>query len=165
MQVRMSMASLGVVVATLAVAYPVAAQQKVDAKQVPAAAECTLALTPQALKVQADPFQVKAVLSQAIGQVGAATIQEENSGLEVAMASPGAAEAAATPVPGPTAKPSAQPAPAAPAAAPAAAAATQAVQLTLNTAAAKAGDWTIAVRGENGTCTGRIHVDAAGPKQ
>ncbi len=164
MQVRMSMASLGVVVATLAVAYPVAAQQKVEAKQVPAASECTLALTPQALKVQADPFQVKAVMSQAIGQVGAATIQEENSGLEVAMAA-GAAEAAATPAPGPTAKPSTQPAPAAPAAAPAAAAATQALQLTLNTAAAKPGDWTIAVRGENGTCTGRIHVDAAGPKQ
>lgn len=165
MQVRTSITSLSVVVAALAVTVPVAAQQKVESKE--AASACTLALTPQALKVQADPFQVKAVLSQAIGQIGAATIQEENSGLQVTMAPAEGAEAAQpqTPAPAaPSAKPSAQPAPAGPAAA-APAAASQAIQLTLNAATAKPGDWTIAVRGENGTCTGRIHVGAGEPKQ
>ncbi len=171
MQVRIAMTALGVAAAALAFVGPLSAQEKTQTKQMPAASECTVALTPAALKVQADPFQVKAVLSQAIGSVGAATI-EESSGVQIAIAAAGdaAQPQAAAPAPAPKGKSAGkQPAASGPTAqsAPAAASsdAAQAVQLMLNTASAKPGDWTVSLNGDKGTCTGKLHVDAGGPSQ
>ncbi len=178
MQVRSSVAGLGVMVAALALVTPAVAQQDGPSKQAAPSTACTLALTPQALKVQADPFQVKAVLSQALGSVGSASI-EESSGIDIAVSPASAGEAAAAPAPAASAQPkharkqpasgpsaSASPSNAA-AAQPAAAesAAGQELQLLLKTASAKPGDYTLTVSGEKGTCTGKLHVDAAGPSQ
>ena len=178
MKVRKAVTGLGVMGVALVVASPLLAQGQPQAKAMPAAA-CTVALTPEALKVQADPFQVKAVLSQAIGAVAAAKIQEENSGIDIALGAapaPGAAAPAQPPAAAPAgARPpaagpssAAQPAPVAAAAAapaPAADAASpgQALDLLFSTATARPGNWTLTLEGANGTCSGKVHVDAAGP--
>jgi len=163
MQARIRLAGLGAV-AALAFVSPATAQQT-PSKAMPAAeSACTVALTPQSLKVQADPFEVKGILSQAIGTVSSASIKEQDSGIEVAVtpASDAGEPQVSSPKPPAAAKPAdaAQAAPAAPAAE-----AWHALQLTLKTATAKPGDWTLAIEGANGMCTGKLHVDAGEPKK
>ena len=160
----------------LALAGPAAAQNAAPARA--QASACTVTFAPQAVAVQADPFQLAATPSQAIGAVSAASIQEKASGLQVALAPSTEVKPAATPsgassdaavATKPAAVPAQQPAPPAPAttaqAAPVAAPAAQALNLSLNTAAAKPGDWTVSLQGASGSCTGKIHVDAAAPRQ
>ena len=171
MQTRI--AGLGVVVAALAVVSPATAQTNTPSKAMPpAASACTVALTPQSLKVQADPFEVKGILSESIGAISGASIKEQDSGIEVAVAPAGDAAEPQVSTPAPKAPsgtkpgeaaPAAQPAPAASAAA--SEAAPPALQLTFKTAAARPGDWTVAVEGASGMCTGKLHVAAAEPKQ
>jgi len=164
MQAWMNMVGLGVVASALALAAPAAAQQGPPAawQRDPAAADayasaCTLTITPSVLRAGATPFRVTALPSQGIGVVGSAGLQPAGSGIDVWIAqTPTVARSAAgsrrgAPAPGPSAD--AQAAPPAP---------LEPFHLTLNTAAARPGDWTLAVSGEEGTCTGRMHVEGAG---
>lgn len=138
---------------------------------------CTATFAPQTLKTQKDPFQLRAALSQQIGEVSAVSVQEQGSGVQVALAQPGAANAAQAaaepateeatqpaPVQPPTASdasktPTAEAQPAAPAA-DAAASAAQVVWLNLDASVAKAGAYTVQIQGANGTCSGQITIGA-----
>ncbi|HET9983605.1 MAG TPA: hypothetical protein VFQ38_08455 [Longimicrobiales bacterium] len=145
------------------------AQEPTKATPTPADAQvCTVKLDPQAVQIQAEPVQLKASLSQAIGAGVVAAIQEEGSGVEVAVApAPDAAgktdvttpnPAGPAPKEPPVGKPSSsstgQPAPTM-------GAAGESVALTLNTQAAKAGEYTLSLKGETGACTGKFTVQGA----
>ncbi len=142
---------------------------------------CSATIAPQALKVQKDAFQLRAALTQSIGDVSAVSVQEEGSGVQVALApadqASGQAAASATE---PASKPAAAPAsdaaahaaaksnanpvaaqPAAPAAANADEHAPQVVWLSLNSSVAKPGDYTVQLQGANGTCTGKVSITGA----
>ncbi len=168
MQVRIESIRLGVAVAAalLAGASAVSAQQTEATPAAPAASACTLTLDPQSFKPQADPMQVKATLSQSIGDAMAAEIQEPNSGIDVSLVPAGNASAAAGPSAAPVKKgrgkqkaAGAQTAPAP--SADAGAASGQVVSLRLATSAAKAGDYTVALKGASGSCTGKITLEGA----
>ncbi|MBX6365444.1 MAG: hypothetical protein IRZ00_16360 [Gemmatimonadetes bacterium] len=125
---------------------------------------CKITLDPASAPVQAEPVQVKASLSQAIGAGVVAAIQEEGSGLEVALAGPDAAGKSAVTTPNPAGPAPKEPAVEKPASstalpAPTAGAAGESVALTLNTQAAKPGEYTLTLKGESGTCTGKLTVE------
>jgi hypothetical protein len=152
----------------LALVAPAAAQNAPAASS--QASACTLSLAPAAVAVQGDPFRLAATPSQPIGAVNAASIQEKASGLQIALAAatePAAAPSGASSDAASAQKPAAPAQQSAPATAQSGAAApvVQALNLSLNTSAARAGDWTVSLKGASGTCTGKIHVDAAAPKQ
>lgn len=174
MQARMESMRWAVVVAgaLLAGATAASAQETTPAPApapaaAPAASACTLTLDPQSLKPQADAFHVRATLSQSIGDAMAAEIQEPNSGIDVSLA-PAGAPAGAKPA-GPSAKKgkkgaaAAQAAPASGGADASAAAAGQVVDLRLATGAAKAGEYTVALKGATGSCMGKITLEGAAP--
>lgn len=168
MQVRiMSTRATVVAAAMLVCATAVSAQEPTPVPAAaPAANACSLTLDPQSLKPQADPFHVRATLSQSIGEAMTAEIQEANSGIDVSLM-PAAASANAK---GPSAKKGGKKGAAAAQAAPAgvgadasAAASIQVVDLRLATGAAKAGEYTVALKGATGSCTGRITLEGAAP--
>ena len=160
MQAWMNMVGLGVVASALALAAPAAAQQGPPAawQRDPAAADayasaCTLTITPSVLRAGATPFRVTALPSQGIGVVGSAGLQPAGSGIDVWIAqTPTTARSTrrGAAAPGPSADAQAAPPPP-----------LEPFHLTLNTAGARPGDWTLAVSGEEGTCTGTMHVDGA----
>ncbi len=165
MQVRIESIRLGVAVAAvmLAGASAVSAQENTQAPApaaAPAASTCTVTLDPQTFKPQADPMQVKATLSQSIGDAVAAEIQEPNSGIDVTLVP--AMNAAAQAGPSAQAPKKHGNKPAAAQAAPAAGAsavAGQVVSLRFATGTAKAGDYTLALKGATGSCTGKITLE------
>ncbi len=131
---------------------------------VPAASACTLTLDPQSLKPQADAFHVRATLSQSIGDAMSANIQEPNSGIDVSLMPAGASANAK----GPSAKKGkkgAAAAQAAPATGSADASMGQVVDLRLATGAAKAGDYTVDLKGATGSCSGKITLEGAAAGQ
>lgn len=153
-------------VAALLVSGSLAAQQPAAAAE--QAPTCKATITPQALKVQQDAFQLKVALNQAIGDPSAVGIQEENSGVQVAITQPkdemkteAATEEASTPTP-PDLPANPQKANEAQAAAPDAAAEkpAQVVWLTLDAQAAQPGDYTIQLQGSEGTCSGTVSIAA-----
>ncbi len=166
-------------VGIFALGAPASAQQTTPATPEPATCKATIA--PQALQAQTDPFQLRVALTQDIGDVSAATIQEENSGLQVSVkkadedaaedVQEGAAEPATeeSPEPTPVTEPQTTPAtpatpapkPAAPAA-DAAAAPAQVVWLNLNASVAQPGDYTLQLTGANGTCQGTVSIQPSG---
>ncbi len=168
MQVRIESIRLGVAVAAalLAGASVVSAQENTQAPApaaAPAASACTLTLDPQSLKPQADPLQVKATLSQSIGDAVAAEIQEPNSGIDVSLVPAMSAGRAGPSAQAPKkrgSKPAAG-AQTAPAPAADASASGQVVNLRLTTGAAKAGDYTLALKGATGSCSGKITLEGA----
>ncbi len=126
----------------------------------PEAPACAVTLDPAMFKPQADAFQVKATLSQSIGDAMGAEIQEPNSGIDVSIVPATAAGAAHAAKKKGAKKPAAQAAPAGDVSA----AAGQVVNLRLATGAAKAGDYTLNLKGASGSCSGKIHLDEAAGK-
>ncbi|HEX7049980.1 MAG TPA: hypothetical protein VF188_07170 [Longimicrobiales bacterium] len=97
--------------------------------------QCTAALDPAEIAVQAEEVGVVATYSQDIGKTLRATIQEE-SGVQVLAIEPVATMLDAA-----------------------------GVNLTLNASQAAVGEWTITFEGENGTCAGKLRVTGGGGPQ
>lgn len=157
--------------AVLMLAGTLAAQQ--PTKAAAQEATCTAAIAPQSLKVQKDAFQLRAALSQSIGDVSAVSVQEQGSGVQVALAA-GAHQADAAQAGTSGMKPAsdaaahqdqagksdAAPASAQPAAPAAADHGPQVVWLSLNSSVAKPGDYTVQLQGSKGACSGKVTITA-----
>ncbi len=147
--------------AALLVSGSLAAQEPTAAAE--AAPACTATITPQALKVQDQAFHLQVALPQQIGEPSAVTIQEEGSGVVVALAQPktedeaeAKTEAATEEAPTPTppdlpanpenAQPTEEPA--------------QVLFIDLNASAAQPGAYTVQLQGPQGTCTGQVTIAA-----
>lgn len=160
----------------LMVAGGVLAQQPTATRAAAQATRCTAAIAPQALKVQKGAVQLRAALSQAIGSVSDVSVQEQGSGVQVAVApaTAGSAERAgeASASHGSSARPASNAAapatagkpvtgqPAAPEPA-ASDAAPQVVWLSLDASVAKPGAYMLQLQGAKGTCSGKVTIAAA----